>query len=80
MECKPQVTKDTFKSLSTPDDKLHVLYDMQATTMECIQGVSDDIAGVKKVVEKRKYFDKGATIVGGIVGGVLGALGIKMGV
>jgi len=80
MECKPQVSKDTFKNLTTPNDKLHILYDMQATTMECIQNVSRDIAGVKKAVEKRKYFDKGATIVGGIVGGFLGALGVKIGV
>jgi hypothetical protein len=74
------VTKDTFKKLSTPDDRLYVLYDMQATTMECVQSLSGDIGEIKKIVEKRKYFDKGATIVGGIVGGVLGALGIKMGV
>ncbi len=73
MECKPQVAKDTFTSLKTPDDKLHVLYDMQAATMECIEHVS-------KVVEKRKYFDKVSTVVGGIVGGVLGSLGIKIGI
>jgi hypothetical protein len=79
MECKPQVTKNTFEDLKSPDDKLNILYDMQASTMECIENVSRDIVDVKKVVEKRKYFDKGATLVGGIVGGILGSLGIKMG-
>jgi len=70
MECKPQVSKDTFTDLRTPEDKLHILYDMQAATMECLEHVS-------KVVERRKYFDKVSTVIGGIVGGLLGSLGFR---
>lgn len=73
MECKPQVSKETFTNLNTADDRLYVLYDMQVVTMACVEHVS-------KVVEKRKYFDRTATLIGGIVGGVLGAFGFKVGV
>ena len=32
-----------------------------------------------KVLEKRKWLDRGAAIAGGFVSGLLGALGIKLG-
>jgi len=52
----------------TSDDKLNTLYDMSAVTMECIEVID-------KKVEKRKVFDKFSVAIGGVVGGVIGAIG-----
>lgn len=67
MECKPQISKDHFEVM-TPDDKLNSLYDMQVVTMECIQHIETKM-------EKRKLLDRISVVAGGVIGGVLGALG-----
>lgn len=69
MECKPQISKLSF-TVMTQDDKLNSLYDMQSTSMECIQHIEEKI-------EKRKLLDRISVVAGGVVGGVLGALGFK---
>jgi len=69
MECKPQISKSNFTTM-TQDDKLNSLYDMQVVTMECIQGIEEK-------VEKRKLLDRISVIAGGVIGGIVGALGIN---
>ncbi len=69
MECKPQISKGSFTTM-TQDDKLNSLYDMQAISMECIQCIEEK-------VEKRKLLDRISVIVGGVMGGIAGALGIN---
>lgn len=69
MDCKPQISKDTYELMDT-DAKLGTLYDMQVVTMECVAIIDTKLA-------KRTFLDRVSLIVGGIVGGVLGALGLK---
>jgi hypothetical protein len=69
MNCKPQISKDTYELMDT-DAKLGTLYDMQVVTMECVAIIDTKLA-------KRTFLDKVSLIVGGIVGGILGALGLR---
>lgn len=69
MECKPQVSKNSFEDMDY-DDKVNVLYDLQVITMECIQNIESKL-------EKRKLLDRISVVLGGIAGGVLGALGLN---
>ena len=69
MECKPQISKDSFMYMNQ-GDKLNVLYDMQTVMMEYIQCLE-----VK--IEKRRVLDRVSMVVGGVIGGIAGALGIN---
>ena len=69
MECKPQISKDSFMYM-TQGDKLNVLYDMQTIMMEYIQCLE-----VK--MEKRRALDRISIVIGGVIGGIVGALGIN---
>lgn len=72
MNSRPSITPETFKAMKEPSDKLNVLFDMQMMTHE-------NLTELHEAIKKRRFFDRTATIIGGIVGGVLGALGVKVG-
>ena len=69
MELRPQISKSTYDAMEQ-DAKLGTLYDMQASTMECV-------SEIHKSIERRKLFDRLSIIIGSIAGGILGALGLK---
>jgi hypothetical protein len=71
------IDNETFRELGDTDAKLQILFETIMDTQELITGIQDTIEnrcerrGVRLVkLENRKKFDRGASFVGGIIGGV----------
>lgn len=76
---------DTFRNLNSEDAKLDALFDvlvcMHQAGYECAPDREKRLTACEsrfKQLEHRKWLDRGVAGVGGVIGGILSALGLKV--
>ena len=76
---------DTFRNLNSEDAKLDALFDvlvcMHQAGYECGPDREKRLRACEdrfQKLEHRKWFDRGIAGIGGVIGGILAGLGIKI--
>ncbi len=65
------LTKDSFKSIDSVEAKLEILFDIQTSILDCL-------CNIEKELRRKRFGDKTAAFLGGLVGGLLAFLGFKI--
>jgi hypothetical protein len=73
------ISRDTFDGMDV-DSKLGVLFDYALESHSCACDMRDKMEALENRFEKRKRVDTAVAGAGGVIGGVLSFLGLKLGV